>query len=211
MRRAVLILALCLPGPVLGAAWPREAGTGFASLTHDRPGDGGSYTSLFAEWGTPRLTFGAKLGRAGDGAGEARVFARRPFPVAQPWAASWEIGVGLTRDAGGDSRPALRPAAAFGRGLDTRWGNGWLELETALNLDTGGYDSLTADLTLGLNRPGGDLAILQFRGRHDEGGAGLTLAPSYVHRLPGDLSLQAGALWAPGDAPGLSLSLWTEF
>ena len=189
---AVLVLALA-PAAATAGAWPREVGTAFVSLTHtlsddiDRAGvDTDGYTALYFEYGaTPRLTFGIDAGTTNNGEYVAIVFARH--------ALDWELFGGKTAlqggagaaEIGGNSDTLLELGAAWGRGLATRFGGGWLGIDTKLHYFTEAEDTAAkVDVTLGVKPNDRTMVILQLQASDYPGSdPSLALVPSVVRKV----------------------------
>lgn len=150
-------------------AWPREAGTGFASAS-TRLGssieffgvaDPSGYSALYLEYGLPsRLTLGIDAGRSVSGDGKTVVFAR--WPVRKPgakWLVSAELGVGRI-----SGLSVLRPGLSLGHGFYNDKRSGWfaVDLLAEHRLSTAKTDT-KIDITYGLNRPGGKHLIAQIQ------------------------------------------------
>ena len=224
---AALILALALSaGPAQPGPWPREAGTGFLSLSHSlsedraRPGRPASgYSAVYGEYGLGAgLTLGLDAGR-GEAYGDwsALLFLRRPLDGGHgPHRFAAEFGVGRIGADGADPQAVLRPGLSWGRGMETAWGDGWATLESYAEYRLNDEETaLKADLTLGV-KPGPDrMLILQFQsGDYPGARPYLRLAPSYVHRLGrGETFLEIGlkAGLAGDETQGLKLGLWRSF
>lgn len=136
---AVLLLLAC---PAGAGPWPRAAGEIYVYSGHEGGRDG--WSSLYAELGGPlNLTFGLDLGGHVAGVamadpdavfdGRLRAFVRVPLRAADHggagWLAPWLLSVeaGLGQDMDGDFERATRRSIGVtaGRGLGTRWGDGW--------------------------------------------------------------------------------------
>ncbi len=219
---AALVLALT-PAAASAGAWPREVGTSFLSLSYtlsddmNLPGvDPEGYTALYYEYGaTPRLTFGLDAGRAQNGEYTAILFARR--------ALDWELFGGRTAlqggigaaELGGTSDTLLELGAAWGKGLDTRFGGGWLGVDTKLHYFTEAQDfAAKIDLTVGIKPNDRTMLILQLQAA-DYPGSDPTLAvvPSIVRNVGRrhyvELGLDVGL--ANDTTAGIKLGTWLEF
>lgn len=134
--------------PVVAGAWPREAGTGFASLTRWQAQDSTErYTALFVEYGMlPRLTLGLDAGRSVSGQTKAVIFARTPFGRAMGGLVAAELGWGEIA-----GRPVMRPGLSWGRSVSRDAWEGWLAVDMLMEVDmeTRQID-VKADITLGL-------------------------------------------------------------
>jgi hypothetical protein len=226
-----LVTAL-LPVAVMAGAWPREAGTGFASLSQWQGlGGANSYTALFVEYGlTPRLTLGLDAGRSVSGDGKTVAFLRTPVMRILGGPVAAELGYGQIA-----GRPVLRPGLSWGRSVARpRW-QGWLAIDTRLEVDLESrkLDEKT-DITLGLTplspdgRPADwtmmlqlqtgvvdirqQLFLLQTEGIRP-GASFLRLVPSVTYRLRDGLQLEIGYVH-PLDGSGaraIKLGLWSTF
>lgn len=229
----LLALLLCLhAGPVLAGAWPREAGTGFASLSHWHAEAGGdSYTALFTEWGlTQRLTLGFDAGRSVSGETKTVLFLRAPLMDWLGAKVATEIGFG---EIAGQS--VIRPGLSFGRGLEGRYGSGWLAVDTVLEfeIETGDID-VKADITLGFNPSPADgqasrwtmivqvqtglvavnegVMLLRETGIRPDPSF-LRIVPSVTYRLRDGIDLELGLYHSltGTDERGVKLGVWTRF
>ncbi|WP_226779099.1 hypothetical protein [Oceaniglobus trochenteri] len=224
MRKALfLAFVLLLPGGIAwGGAWPREKGGVFLSLSqnvsHEGNGRPDGYRAIYLEYGvTPRLTFGAKLWQRADRAfGDALVFAR--YPVGDPDGAhrfALGLALGVRHYDGGETRPAVQSEASWGKGFQSRFGDGWMALDGAFGQTIGGGDRwLKLDFTLGLKPDEKTHLILQLRG-HDETRSGrvAVLAPSYVRAISERLKVEVGMTYRLRGANrvGATLGTWIEF
>lgn len=158
---------------------------------------------------------------AGRGEGQALVFARttlgRPDGTARQ---SFELGFGARQAEDGTTLPALRAGLSWGRGLETRYGPGWIAVDGSVT----GYGSLAhaaqeglalkLDTTLGV-RPGEDsmLTLQLFWSQSGDEEAALRVVPSYARRLRGETFGQLGLVIGTGAAPelGVKFGLFREF
>lgn len=227
---AGLLIALAA-GEAQAGAWPRPKGETFVSVTRQQTtgartlieglNDLQSWSSLYAEHGlTSRFTLGLIAGTGSgpgryDGATEALVFLRMPVwsPGQHRFAA--EIGIG-TLDAEWQGRERrLRPGLSWGRGFASRWGDGWMGIESSAEFRQPSGDTvLKADVTAGL-KPNDDwMWIAQVQSGRFPGNAPIVrFAPSIVRRLGGRMHLQVGGVApiAGDDAFGATVSLWLTF
>lgn len=226
-------MCLCLQAtPLVAGAWPREAGTGFASLSFWPAQDGaGNYTALFAEWGlSPRLTLGLDAGRSVSGQTKAVVFIRTPVMA---WADNRiAAGIGWGQIAG---QRVIRPGLSLGRNLNSAYGAGWFAVDTVLELDLETRDmDVKADITLGFTPspaagpPAPWTAMLQLQtgivalkeslfllreaGIRPEPSF-LRIVPSVTFRLREGVDLELGFYHSltGSDERGAKLGLWTRF
>lgn len=225
---AGLILALAATQADAGA-WPRPRGETFVSVA-TRQTTGGrtliaavqdirSYNSVYLEYGlTDRLTVGleAGQGRGQDQAVNAGlVFARLPVWSAGEHKVAVDFGLGLMDDGVDGTQTRVRPGLSWGRGLQTRWGGGWLGMEASWEYRMPSGDSATkADFTAGLKPTDNWMAILQVQtGLYPGADPIARLAPSAVRKIGARTHVQAGALvpLAGDDAWGGTLALWFTF
>jgi len=221
----VLLCTLIAAGAATAGAWLREEEEGFLSFSQTF-GDASEeeYTALLLEYGlTPNTTLGLD---AGMGATlddwQAILFLRRPIGAAEgPSRLSAELGPGLAGTAppltaAPDALdPLLRPGLSWGRGVATRWGPGWIGVETnaALRLNSGDV-ALKADTTFGVKRAGGALMVLQLQAGDYPGSTPyLRLAPSYVQPLGERLHLELGVVAgvAGDETARIKIGTWLEF
>ncbi|MGC9370960.1 MAG: hypothetical protein ACP5DX_15590 [Paracoccaceae bacterium] len=224
---AVLGLALALSaGPAQPGPWPREAGTGFLSLSHSvtedraragRPVSG--YSAVYGEFGLGRArTLGLDAGR-GDRYGDwsAILFFRRALDDGRGrHRFALEFGLGGMGADGMQSQALLRPGLSWGRGLETALGPGWAALDSFVEYRLDDRNAaLKADLTLGLKPRPGQMLILQVQsGDYPGADPYLRLVPSYVRRLGRsgtylEIGLKAGL--AGEETQGLKIGLWHRF
>lgn len=230
MRAALaLVLFLMSASAAAAGAWPREAGSVFASISQSystgratllAPGrDLRRATSLFAEYGlTPEVTVGLDAGHARtleSSFSSALAFIRRPIRKGSGGSIiSGEIGIGFLEDGSG-TQARLRPGISWGRGIETRWGAGWLGLDTSLELRLPANEvALKADATAGLKPTDRLMLILQLQtGRYPGAEPIARLAPSLVRRVGARSHVQLGinANLAGDDAVGVKLATWITF
>ena len=209
----LLLLTLC-PAAALAGAWLREEGTGFSSLSFyaSEPFDEESYyTGLYLEYGLrPNLTVGFDLGRGVTGQGKTIAFARLPIKRQGQNRLAFELGLG--RIAG---QQVLRPGLAYGRGFDTRWGGGWLALDSFVELDLGDRQvDVKSDLTLGVTLDSGRRWMLQLQaGRAADEPEFLRIVPSTTYEIRPGWQLELGLSKALTGAreSGVKLGLWRAF
>src|SRR5690606_19216563 len=126
-----------------GGAWPRAETNGFLSLKYTGGWDLEDAARLdftredmfqgYGELGlTSRLTFGAEITRTGPEIApitEVRGFLRYTFLQRGPHVASAELGAGRRGNDWEYRVNFIRPGLAWGRGFDSRWGPGWMEVD----------------------------------------------------------------------------------
>lgn len=232
MGRLLILCCCLLTGQANAGAWPREAGTGFASLSLWQAATGAdSYTALFAEYGlSPRLTVGLDAGRSVSGQTKTVAFLRAPFGQTLGWLTAAEIGLGEIA-----GQPVLRPGLSFGRSITTGRGSGWIAVDSLLEVDIEQRAvDIKADITLGFSPHAPDapppdwtlmlqlqtglvdvqdsLLLLQTEGILPEPGF-LRLVPSVTYRLNDRMRLEIGLFRAlRGDREtGVKFGVWTTF
>lgn len=221
-------LALAATAAATGAnagAWPRPPGDYFLSLSQQTTtggrtfisavGDIRNYTSLYAEYGLgERITVGLDAGYGtgqADTAASVLAFARTPVWSPGEHKVAVDFGLGwITSEAdGGQTR--IRPGLAWGRGFESRWGGGWLGMESSLEYRTPGSDTIfKADFTAGLKPTDNWMLIAQLQTGIYPDAPVVRLAPSVVRRLGPRLHMQVGALvgLTGDDGIGVKASFW---
>jgi hypothetical protein len=210
MRLVLCLLLWLLPSLAQAGAWTKPRGETAVTWSHEGGEDG--WSGLYVEHGGPwGLTFGLDTGghlaggamalyrgdlagAEADGRVVAFVRAALPMPEGTPWVAAVEFGGGTDLDVAAEldpetpeivsreSVPRLRLGLSVGRGLSTRLGDGWLNLD--LRAEPGRDDTrLGLGATAGL-RPRGWLAasISVFAETVEE--TELTLAPAVAVTVP---------------------------
>lgn len=233
----VALWALVLAGPARPAAWPRPEGGLFLALSqsvwtdpwqaldlYERTGlilpEIETEQALYLEYGLgPRMTVGVDhFATPGGDQGQTLVFLRIHPGGEVPLGLGF--GMGQDRAAGGLSRGVTQVQAALGRGVETRWGAGWLEVHgKAAHHGPTQYErafgAWSLDGTAGLNLPERRLVYLQTQlsGTSLSPRTILRLVPTYVHPLPHGLSLESGLIWGveQDDRLGAKMGLWLEF
>ena len=212
--------------PARAGPWPREDGRWFVSLSHSTRADPRTvsttdfalddYTSLYVEYGLrPRLTLGFDAGLSDTGEVTAFGFVRRPIgPEDRQVKLSWHAGAGVTGPSA-SSEPMIVVGASVGKGVTTRWGDGWMTLDTALHLRTSSSEVVAkADATFGLKPRPGQMLILQIQtGAYSGSDPYLRLAPSYVREIAPGRHIEIGADigFVGDDKVGLKAGIWFEF
>jgi hypothetical protein len=141
-------------------------------------------------------------------------FAR--LPVWQPGAhiVAVEFGLGTVYSESDGRQSRLRPGLSWGRGFASRWGDGWLGLESSLEFRQPSGDMLfKADFTAGLKPTETWMVIGQVQsGVYPDGGL-IKFTPSIVRKLGPHTQLQLGLLaeLAGGGSLGLRGALWFSF
>ncbi len=138
MRTVLNILILCLfAAPQARAgAWLREQDTAFFSVSATVRYTNKTWRSennFYGEYGvTPRLTLGLDINEMAGIAGHALVFARLPIgPADRRTKLAVELGIGK-HHVRGQWGTMLKSTLSVGRGFSSRWGNGWFNVDAAL-------------------------------------------------------------------------------
>lgn len=231
----LMLLLLPIAGEASGGAWPREEGGVFLSFSGERDRAGNSHASLYGEYGvTPRNTLGLKFDRASAGERGALIWLQRTLDDGtgpNRWAVSLGLGA-IERD--GAFLPQGQIGAAWGRGIGSPIGDGWLSVEMRVNVagaprdfgphgDPAGVGYLARftpetaaklDATFGLHLTPAMMLINQLRleEREDTGFSG-RLATSVVHDLAGPAKIELGVV-TPLSGAGervLKVGSWLEF
>jgi hypothetical protein len=226
--RALLtgLLILIAASEAAAGAWPREVGTSFVSLSYTATTgartlllpqqDLRSFASVFAEHGLARdWTIGLDAGR-GDSLSAALVFLRHPVWTGDTGhRIAAELGLGVQDDPENGLQVRVRPGLAWGRGFESRWGQGWAGLEASADLRLPTQEwGLKSDMTAGLKPTDRLMLIMQVQsGKYPGSEPIVRLAPSVVRRISESMHLQLGAIAsiAGDDAVGLKLSAWFTF
>ena len=216
-----LLLALALPAPAAAGAWLKEKGAKYLAFSLDG-GAGDAWTGLYAEWGVAdALTIGLAAGRSRS-ADRAFAFARRAVParLADPLTdriggrLAYELGAGMV-DGDGASSVTL----SYGRPLETRWGDGWVNVDltgivvSTPVLDAEAYDPYAVtierklDAIVGLRRGSATWTLAAYAWSDGDDGS-LAIVPSYAR----DLGLAEARIGLRlGSETGLSFGLARSF
>lgn len=215
---AVLLLFLSTEA-VLAGAWPREKGSGFASVTvrlgwpqeleqWASTDPTSEYRTAYFEYGlTDQLTIGFDFGNSVSGDTKAIAFLQYPL---RDQDTGPKLAVQLGFGAISDER-VLRPGLAVGWGLQ----KGWFSIEGFMEMrpETGTSDFKT-DVTWGRNLTKGRKLILQLQTGAQYGDPAFArIAPSVVFPITKQYLVEAGAKWGlhSDTSMGLKLGLWAEF
>lgn len=219
MLRALILLLVTGLGiePLHAGAWPRGEGNHFFSSTlrvaaSDPDGPFSTYTTFYYEYGlNDRITLGADIGRAVSGEIKAVAYARLPiFARSKRNKFALEFGIGSIAGA-----VVVRPGLSFGRGVSTRWGHGWVAVESVAEIavETAQVD-LKADFTFGIDiRPKAKLILQLQTGAPHSDPYFARFAPSVVVRLAPKTLIEFGltAGLVGDDQLGLKIGIWREF
>lgn len=212
--RALVLLMLLFPGSAAAGAWPRTSGEIYVFSGQSFGPDG--WTGLYVERGGPgKLTFGLDIGghmaaglmayRQGESLtpdvdGRAMIFVRIPLaygPLSArfpDWVAAADLGLGadFDLDAELDLEPRYRVGVSVGRGLGTRFGDGWISLDLRAEL---GGDAVRYGMgaVAGLKPTKRITVEMGIFGEFDDE-LSVTFAPTIQYSVPwiGDVRLGAG-------------------
>lgn len=176
MRHVLTILIFCLSAaqPVWAGAWLREPDTAFFSVSATFRSLNGVWQSengLYGEYGlAPRLTLGMDISNIARVAGHALVFARVPVgPPGRRTRMALELGLGghhIQNQWGS----MLKATLSVGRGFVSRWGNGWFNVDSAIELRRPTPDpAFKLDASIGLSSGGRIRPLLQFESTYAAG------------------------------------------
>jgi hypothetical protein len=226
----VVGLAVLPASEGMAGAWPREEGQVFLSFSQTTSSgartvleavqDVRSYSSIYAEYGlTPELTVGFDAGLARgdqDQASAWNLFLRRPVWVAKNgnrFAA--ELGIGQLNDPDNGRQWRIKPGLSWGRGFESRWGGGWVGLESSAAYRFSSQDfEFKTDFTAGLRPTDRWMLIFQVQsGRYGADDPIVRLAPSVVRRFGEKMHVQLGFIQsvAGDDAMGVKIGTWLTF
>ena len=201
----------------------REEGSGFFSFSISATQDSAAPTSgtgntqtIYAEYGfRPRLTFGANAWRTETEAA-AYVFLRHPLSgrdAARKLAV--ELSLGTFTASGAEHQLTQRLGFSVGQGFVTRWGPGWMQLDTSYEYRSSpGTEIFKAEATVGVSYSSNRKAMLQiFAEQTNDDPLLLTLSPSYLHRIAPNTHVVLGADYevSGGNQIGLRVGTWLEF
>ena len=147
MRRILMVLLIYLSAApsVSAGAWLRDKGKGFFSFgsTLRSYGDAlQSENSLYGEYGLgPKLMLGFDINDIIGVGGHALVFFRTPIgPRDRALNMSLELALGAHRvnsQSGGLSGGMAKSTFSVGKGFSSRWGDGWFNIDTAVEYRDG--------------------------------------------------------------------------
>lgn len=238
---ALLLGILLLPGQPAqaGGAWPRGKGNGFLSVTWSTFGDAVGYVKelsgpllekpeleltneigVYAEYGiTERLTFGVDRFQQPEpepGIGATILFLRSALGNLD-WSNHYgvEIGFGPVRDWRGEDDTVIRAGFSVGRGYSSRWGDGWLELDSKFGQQLEVQEQFwKIDGTMGWNATDASFVSLQLQsGAAGDGPVYMRAVPAYVRRFDHGISVESALLLGVqnDEAQGVKLGAWLDF
>lgn len=147
MRRILMVLLIYLSAAqsVSAGAWLREKGNGFFSFGSTLRSFGDSLqteNSLYGEYGLgPKLMLGFDINDIVGIGGHALVFVRTPLgPPDRALNMSLQLALGAHR-VNGLSGGMARSTLSVGKGFSSRWGDGWFNIDTAIEYRDGLSDA----------------------------------------------------------------------
>lgn len=214
MRVWLFLVCVLFASPAWAGPWPRGQGHWFMATSSNwtqGPGGYGFFNTFYAEYGlTEQLTMVVDATLAhGQYSGVA--YTRLPiWHSSRGHRLALEMGGGISGD-----QPLFRAGLSYGRGLETRWGTGWMTVDAVALVNTlTGRRSYKADMTLGLSPSNRWKMMMQVQTYMSEyGDYSATLAPSVVRRFGRSMWGELGvshSLTGPGQT-GLKLGVWIEF
>jgi len=221
MGRLLIALWICMTAacPAAAGAWLREKGHGFTSASVTLYRFQGAYdykTTAYAEWGmAERLTLGIDINEQPGLAGHALIFARYPlWDLGTKGRFAAELGLGAHHWLG-DWAPMGKLTLSYGKGLETRWGNGWLAVDTGWERRSGTKTNIfKLDMTAGLSTARRIDPMLQVETAYVPGHPLFwTITPSLLIEGSKRRTWVLG-LERKSDLPGslnIKFSLWREF
>ncbi len=225
LRFAPVLLVLT-PQCAEAGAWARGEGQTFVALSYKLEGDPetlgtpdfetSGYTSLLVERGLgPRLTFGLDAGIDDSGDATAIAYVSRTVgPDDGPNRFALHAGGGASRH-DGMSEALAYLGASWGRGIETRWGNGWAAADPMLYYRTQSGDVIVkADVTVGVSPTDKAKVFIQLQaGQYPDADAYLRVVPSMAYNIGKGRDLEIGTpLGLVGDdGIGLKLGAWLSF
>jgi len=221
---AVTLIAITVSASAAWAgAWPREVGRTFLSfgssfdVAYDDPGGTrDQFHTLYVEHGLrPKLTLGLDAGISDQGHYSLVVFLRHPMmEKSENHRFAFQGGFGLREDAAG-SDYLVQGGFAWGKGIDTRFGSGWMSMDTTLEYRIESADLVTKmDFTIGLKPKPRTKLMLQIQTGVEAGNDPFVrLAPSIARQFGEGrhLVLEAHFGVLNDDKAGIKLGTWLEF
>lgn len=238
MRCLLALLLAVFPTVALAGAWPRGKGNVFtvlslestydrSALTWDDPSEEPPLTrnflKFYGEYGlTDRYTLGVELEQDYLFAQQQGIAFLTASIVPEDWKTriSVELGAGQRKGRFGrrgrdDSEPIVRPALYYGRGFDTRWGQGWAgaDFKAEYRVDNA-ETAYKLDLTLGISHADETLYYGQIQSaKFPDEDAAARLLLSRVSRVNRVFWLESGLIagLVTDESVGFRIALWAEF
>ncbi|MDV7142315.1 hypothetical protein R3X27_06440 [Tropicimonas sp. TH_r6] len=230
------LIAAAQPG-LAGGAWPRGKDKGFLSLSYSTFGDVMGYMqslsyqvpgvepveltqeiAAYFEYGiTENLTFGIdRIQRPHEHSFSTVYFLRRNYSRPN-WRSSYgfEVGMGGYRDWRQINDTQFRVGASWGRGFETRWIDGWVDIDAKMSgLDKARTMAWKVDSTLGLKPGERSLFYLQMQSGALDGYPTYTRAqPTYVMKLGRGISIESAVTIGleNDESQGMKIGAWLDF
>jgi len=207
--------------PATAGPWMREAGTRFLSsggtleYTPDTALQEQGYDVYFEAGHSPKLTYGAEINGKIGGATTALAFIQKPIgDAANALRMSYQIGLGAGQQSG-QWTPLVKATFHMGKGVDTRFGNGWMALEASYLHDAGrslGLGKLNG--TFGIDRTPRLKTMLHLRfDKASKSTAGFAVAPAVAWEMKQGqhLTFEVEARRADQTRLGVKIGLWRSF
>lgn len=235
IRRAAPIIVTCLAAGLaagltapraLANPWPRGTGDGFAAASigwEEVGGATGALAALYGEYGwSKRLTFSAGIEtRAAGGEPLRWELGARWFISEVAPGTPVSAGLGVVRGhatASADDTLRLRAAVHVGRGIATRFGDGWVRTSlSVLPALDGGRVHAETYTQAGLRPTAGTLVMLSLATYHDGSRDFIKLSPAaglelrHRGRRIGTVVLEATREFGNDRDRRLVLSMWRDF
>jgi hypothetical protein len=220
---AVATLAVAAAaGPAAAGAWPRAPGEVFLALRADvERGDGGSDTdaSAYGEYGlSRRITLFGQFSSADDPWTPSRAASGARFALGGADAANRfaiSLGVSAPPDLTGAMTSARFEAGLhWGRGFESRWGDGWVTASARLLYGRDTRRPITDLYALAGLRPAEGWTAMLSASRYKDGhGVYWKLSPAVGYELRPDVWLVPNLTQELSDdrSTSLGLSLWLSF
>lgn len=219
----LLLSALIWSSAAFGGAWPREVGGVFLSfgtsfdVNYDVPGnESAQMHTLFAEYGLrPKLTLGLDAQLTDQGDYSAILFLRRPIiEKSQSHRFAFQGGVGIVEKAK-KSDYLIQGGFAWGKGIETKFGSGWMSLDSSLEYHLDSADVVTkADFTFGVKPSTRTKLMVQVQtGAYPGSDPYVRFAPSIAREFgKGRHLVLEGNFGVLGESKaGMKLGTWLEF
>jgi len=176
MRAALSVLFFCMIAAqsAHAGAWLRDPDSGFLSVSATMRHLGDFWQSengLYGEYGlAPRLTLGVDINEKPGIAGHVLLFARVPVgPADRRTKVAVELGLGAHHWQG-QWGAMIKPGVSVGRGFTNRWGDGWFNVDAALEFRHPNPDpAFKLDAALGLFSGRRIRPLLQFESTYVQG------------------------------------------
>ncbi|MFK7753998.1 MAG: hypothetical protein AB8B51_15815 [Sedimentitalea sp.] len=220
LRLVFIIAALWMSASAATAgAWLRGEGSGFLSLGATARHDGAQWLrefAVYADYGLrPRLSVGLDLNDSPGAAGHALVFVRLPIIADdRPFKLATELAIGGHHQSN-QWFGMLKASLAYGRGFESKWGAGWLAVETAVERRFGAADPIfKLDANIGLSQGSGPRPLFKIETAYIPGKPLLwAVSPALMFDTPNGNTWVVGLEHRNDGTPkyGISLNYWRRF